>query len=315
MNANKWVVLAKKETTYGTDASPTTADIIYTNNPAVEVVSKELERTHPMSNYGKNARINIGETVKISFQMELQCDWDASADTAPSVGKVLEACNFTETINTGTDITYANNSSQNGDSLTIWVYKDGILYKVPGCRGELKGSHKSGEKVNFDFEFEGIYNPTTYKSDATFPTFTLTLNDVCIFQNGEIAIGSYASPIVDNFNWAMNNEIVKRPDANSNKGIYSIYVKNSAPTVSVDPEIVALATYNAQSLWEANTLVDLSCAFKHPSTTGFECNLTISNMQYKDVKDGERDNIMTYDINLETGGDTSVTLVFEGEAA
>jgi hypothetical protein len=315
MIAKKWAVLAKAETEYGTDAAPTTGNLIYTSNPTVELVSRELERTHPMSNYGKNARINIGETVKIAFQMELQCDWDASEDTAPSIGTLLEACNFTEAISTGSKITYTNNSTQEGDSLTIWVYKDTLLYKVTGCRGELKGTHVSGDKVNFDFEFEGLYKPSSFKTTATFPSFTVTLEDVAIFQNGEVVIGDYAAPIIANFNWAMNNELVKRPDANSDKGIFSVFVKNSAPSVSVDPEIVALATFNAQALWEANTLVDVSCAFKHPSTAGFECNLTIEDLQYKEVKDNERENIMSYDLNLEAGGDSSVTLEFEGEPA
>lgn len=315
MLSKKWAVLAKVESVYGTDPTPTTSDLIYTDNPSVEIVGKQLERTHPMSNYGKNASINIGESVKISFNMELQADWDASADSAPTIGKLLKACNFTETVNTGSNITYQNNSSQAGTSLTFYIYKDSILYKISGCRGELKGSHNSGDKINFSFEFEGIYDPDTYKSDASFPSITVTLSDICIFQNGEVVIGAYSSPIIDNFNWAMNNQISKRQDANSPKGIHSIYIAGSAPTVSIDPEIVALSTFNAQSLWESNSLVDVVCAFKHPSTAGFECNLTLSNMQYKDVKDGDRDGIMVHDLNLEVGGDTDVSLVFEGEAA
>ena len=312
MLAKKWAVLAKEEVTYGVDPSPIAADdLIYTSLPSVDREGREEERTHPMSNFGKNAVINIGETVKIGFSMELQTDWEISSDTPPSIGKVLEACNFTETIDTGVSILYTNNSNQSGTSLTFYIYKDSLLYKVSGCRGEVKGSHKAGNKVTFDFEFTGIYNPTLYAADTIYPTFTLSLEDVALYQNGEIAIGSYSSPIVDNFNWAMNNQIAKRPSANASRGIHSSFVSNAVPTVSVDPELVALSTFNANALWEANTLVEISTKFKHPSTVGKECTLTFADMQYKSVKDAEREGLLTYDINFEAGGDASVTLLFE----
>ncbi len=308
----KWAILAKLETAYGVDASPVVgSDLIYTSNPSIEIVSKSLERTHPMSGFGKNATANIGQTVKVSFSSEFLIDWNAAADTTPSIGKLLRACNFTEIISSGTKITYQNNSDQNGESLTLYIHKDGLLQKVTGCRGEVKGSHVAGEKVTFDFEFEGIYKVGS-QVDAAFPTFTVSLPKVGIFQNAEIKIGNFTSPIVQNYNWGMNNELKNRPDANSNQGIYSAFVGNSVPSISLDPEIVALSEFNARSIWENNTLVNVSAVIKDPTVSTKKCTITHTNMQYKDVKDGEREGIMTYDLNLECGGTADVKLEFVG---
>lgn len=315
MNEKLWAVLFKVEASEGVDASPSVgSDLINTGVPQVSPEVKQLERNHPQSGFGKPTAINIGEKIKVSFSMELEADWAASTDTAPSIGKVLRCCYFTETITTGNYINYQNNSALAKETATIWVYKDGLLRKVTGCVGEVKSSMVSGEKVTVEFEFTGRY-VDGYASDATFPTFTVSLSDVVIFQNAAVAIGSHTSPMIQNMNWAMNNAIDARPDANSDKGIHSLLATNAAPTCSADPELVALSTFNAFSAWEASSLVTLSAQLKNPNTAAHKCTLTMANMQYKDIADAARVGLLTYDLNFECGGDADVSFKFEGDAS
>jgi hypothetical protein len=311
MLEKKWAMLAKIESSYGTDATPVIGtDLIYTTLPTIEPITRTIERSMPMSNYGAPSMLNIGDGVKITFQVELAADWVASSDTVPSIGTLLRACNFTQTINASTSIVYQNNSSQDGESLTIYFHKDGIRRIILGCRGNVKAACKAGDLVVFDFEFTGKY-AEGYSTDQTFPSFTPSLSTACVFTEGEVEIGAYAAPIIEAFNFDAGNVVSKRPSANEAQGILSYFISNAIPVMDVDPEVVALSTYNPFTAWDANSLIDCQTVFKEKGSGTKQCLLEIADLQYGDLKDGSaREGIMTYALNFKAGADADVAFTF-----
>ena len=93
----KRVILAKLETTYGTDASPAAADAILCRNLNINAMEgSQVEREFIRPYFGSSGAIRVENYVKMDFETELA--GSGTAATAPEWGTLLKACNFTETI-------------------------------------------------------------------------------------------------------------------------------------------------------------------------------------------------------------------------
>ncbi|MBE0568729.1 MAG: hypothetical protein IH577_03515, partial [Deltaproteobacteria bacterium] len=72
MFKNSALVLAKMETEYGTDPTPTKlANAILCDLPEIEFVMKKLDRLNVKPFLGNRPAINIGEAMKIKFNTEV----------------------------------------------------------------------------------------------------------------------------------------------------------------------------------------------------------------------------------------------------
>lgn len=93
----KRVILAKIESTYGTDASPVAADAILCRNLNINAMEgSQVERDFIRPYFGTSGAIRVENYVKMDFETELA--GSGAAATAPEWGTLLKACNFTETI-------------------------------------------------------------------------------------------------------------------------------------------------------------------------------------------------------------------------
>lgn len=93
----KRVILAKLESTYGSDASPAAADAVLCSNlnlSAMEGSTVERDFIRPF--FGASGMIRVENYVKLDFETELA--GAGTAGTAPEFGTLLKACNFSETI-------------------------------------------------------------------------------------------------------------------------------------------------------------------------------------------------------------------------
>src|SRR4030067_1667568 len=119
---NKAVILAKVETTYGTDPVPTAgANAILCSAPEIDGAGKRLERENTKSTYGARLGVNIGEGINIKFTTELK--GSGSLGVVPEFGLLFRACNFTETITPNTKVDYdPNSNADTGESITSYFY-------------------------------------------------------------------------------------------------------------------------------------------------------------------------------------------------
>lgn len=299
---NKAVILAKIETAYGTDPTPTpAANAILCSVPVIEPVGRRLERENTKSVYGARLGVNIGEALKITFATELKGNGSA-VDTPPEIGPLFRACNFTETITATVKVDYdPNSNADTGESITIYFYRHDILHKVSGCRGTFNMELKAGEYGKVNWEFTGIYQGPV---DSSIPAGAYNQTMPPRFLSAAFQIDSY-SAVIENLKIDIANEIAKRPDANAATGIVEYFIKERMVKGECDPEVVALGTKDFWDKWSSSALMALTATVG--SVAANKCLITGPKVQLDTLKYGDREGILTYAMPLiftpDTGND------------
>lgn len=156
----KRAVLAKIESTYGTDPTPTgSANAILVKNLeitplAATTVARDLIRAY----LGSDEELLADNHVECSFDVEIA--GSGAAGTAPAYGPLLRACGLSETVDAGVDVVYAPISSS-FESVSIYYNVDGILHKLTGSRGTVQIGLTAKQIPVFKFRFIGKYNAPT----------------------------------------------------------------------------------------------------------------------------------------------------------
>lgn len=312
----KAIILAKIEPTYGTDSVPTaSANAILCSQPDIEIMGRRAERPAFAGFYGKLAPINAGEGIKISFSVEVR-GAGVVPSTPPRIGALIRACNFTETIDAtpGSEFSkYDPNSAENGESVTIYFYRDGVLHKVLGCVGTFKIDAQLNEPGKIQFEFTGLY-AGTHASDAAFPS--ATFGDAAtppLFRQASFAIHSYAANI-EKLSLDIGNEVKPKKSVNGTaSGISRYFIGNRNVKGNCDPEAVALATFNPWSLWDASTPGTLTATVG--SAAQNRCIITMLNIVPDVPKYGAREGALTHGYGFTvhptvTAGNNEVSIKF-----
>ena len=204
----KGLIIAAKETTYGTDATPAGTDAIKVANINItplqsDVVSREIIRPF----LGNPEQLLANQRVELSFDVELT--GSGAAGTAPAFGILLQACGFLETVSAGVSVTYVPLSASFA-SATIYYFNDGIRHKLTGARGSFSLNAEVGQIPTLSFTFMGIYNAP---GDVTPPSTTYNDQaDPVIFKAGNTTgfqLFSYAG-CLQSVSMDLANEMVYR---------------------------------------------------------------------------------------------------------
>lgn len=163
-------ILAKTETTYGTDPTPTgAANAILVSNLSItplnaQNVSRDLIRGY----FGGSEQLVGNAYVECKFDVELA--GAGAAGTPPAYGPLLIGCGMAETTTATYHVVYDPiSSSQKGT--TIWYYVDGVKHVLNGARGTFEVKMGLGERPVLSFTFLGLDGGVTAVST---PSQTLT---------------------------------------------------------------------------------------------------------------------------------------------
>ena len=164
----KTVILAKVETTAGTDAVPTgAANAIQAFDVSITPVDAQLVPIDVITPWFGGA-INLVATscVKCSFSVLLGGAGLAATGTA--WGQLLLGCGVAET----TGLTVPNRVEYTlitdlMKTLTIYWYDDGLLHKMLGAFGNVKLSAKRGDAPKLMFDFIGVDGTPSATANAT----------------------------------------------------------------------------------------------------------------------------------------------------
>jgi hypothetical protein len=176
----KRTILAKLESTYGTDPTPTgSANAILVRNLSItplnaENVSRDLVRPY----LGASEQLIASAYVGVEFEVEMA--GSGTAGTAPAYGPLLQACGMTET-DGASDVTYTPKSASFA-SVTMYYNVDGVLHKVTGARGNVELVINARQIPVFKFTFTGLYNAP---SDASAPSVTYTAFQTPVAANSD----------------------------------------------------------------------------------------------------------------------------------
>lgn len=168
--ARKKVILAKIETTYGSDSTPTgAANALLVRNLNINPFEADSVDRNLIKPYlGRSQQVMVGQRVVIDFEVEIA--GSGTAGTAPAWGPLMRACGHSETIAAGTSVTYAPIST-GFESIVIYINVDGVLHKATGSRGTYSATWPTKDIPVLKFTFTGLWNQVT-DAVAPVPTYT-----------------------------------------------------------------------------------------------------------------------------------------------
>jgi hypothetical protein len=193
------IVLAKRETVYGTDAVPTGADnAIQTSEQNVTPLEgQDIDRGLLYPSFGASPDLLVGTHVACEYAVEIA--GAGAAGTVPGYGALLRACGMSETINGGVSVVY-DPVTLNPDSITEYYHMGATLHKQLGSRGNFRLEFPAMGVPHYMFRFLGMWVapagaalPTADFSDFLIPSEVNKANTPTVLVDGYAAILRSAS--------------------------------------------------------------------------------------------------------------------------
>ena len=286
----KRVILIEAESSYGTDPTPAATDVVLVTDlsitpQSIDVVNRDVVRPY----LGSSQQLLANTRVECTFSVEF-CG-SGSAGTAPRYGSALKACGLSETVASGTSVTYEPISA-NFSSVTIHYNVDGVRHIVTGCRGNVALSAEVGAIPTLDFTFTGIYNAPT---DTALPSVTYGNQATpLIFKNGNTTsfqLLSFAGAL-QSLNFDIGNSIVYRELVGGTK---EVLLTDRAANGSVTIEAPTLAQIDYFTAALSDTALG-NLTVTHGTTAGNICRLSSTKVDIGDVSYGEMDGVTMLEI-------------------
>ena len=164
----KTLILAKLETTQGTDAAPAAADALLISDATFSVEYDNKDRNLIRPTMGHGGTLVGTRHLKIDFSVELA--GSGAAGDAPAWGRLLLACAFAETATPGQMVEYTPVSDAL-KSLTIKYSADGVIHTALGCMGTVTFDMTEGERPTLKFSFVG-FDGGSQAAAAPTPNYT-----------------------------------------------------------------------------------------------------------------------------------------------
>jgi hypothetical protein len=305
--SRKRLILAKTETTYGTDSTPAGTDAVLVRSLEVtplesDVVSRDLIRPY----LGNSDALLANARVRCSFEVELA--GSGTAGTAPRYDALLKSCGMSGTVVASTSVTYAPVSSS-FSSCTIVYNVDGVQHKLTGARGTVTMNCQLGQIPTLQFEMTGIYNAPT---DTAQPAVTYSNQATpLIFKEGNTSgfqFFSYSGCLsMVSFNLA--NEIVYRELIGCTK---EVLITDRKPAGEVMIEAPTIATKDYFTIALGSTTGNLT--FLHGTTAGNRVTFTASQADVTQPTYSDQDGIqmltLPYVALPTTAGNNEFSLAF-----
>lgn len=289
-------VLAKTETTYGVDPTPTGAANAMLSKGALPqpLLGNRVTRDLDRSVLGAQSEINTGPYVTVAFSIEIA--GAGSAGTAPKYGPLLQACGMSETISAGVSVTYAPvSSSASLKSVTIYYYVDGQQHIIKGARGNVKLNLSRNQIPTYEFEFTGLYTRPTAVANPSLtvtgfqvpfavtktntPTFTLQGTAV----NCESFTADYGNTIT--YRNLIGSEAVELTD------------RNVRGSVTIEAPAIGTKDYFAAAEAHAGVTTGV-VQLIHGTTAGNIIQLDAPAVQLGNISLGNSDGILTYTMDM-----------------
>lgn len=308
MDVRKTVVLVKAETTYDTDPTPTsTVDALLAMGVEVKENAGVIPRDAQWKFLGQYPSL-LGEQWA-EVKMRIPVIGSGEANTAPRIGALLKACGHSETILSGVSVTYAPTSSNHG-SCTIYVYKDGRLHILTGCRGTGKIGYEAGKALYMEFNMMGRYIVPTVASLPGTVTYESTVKVPPVCKSSTFTYNSKTTLVVGILEMDFGVNVVKRTSLNDANAIKGFEITGREPKFTIDPEAQFETSYAFRSDW-LTTQRSISVVATRAAGNIITLNIPQSNITGITYED--REGIVVEKVEgecAESSGDDSYSIVF-----
>lgn len=304
----KMLLLAKKETTAGTDATPTAAAnaILCRAMMPEPITAEQVQRNLIRPWKGNSGSLTVGEHRKFTFEVELA--GAGAAGTAPAWGLLLEACGFAATITAGTDVTY-DLVSEGEPTLTLYGYIDKTKFAITNAKGTVSFELNAKAIPVMKFEFLGVYIVAT--EEVAMPTGV----DYAAFIQPK-TVGKVNTPTFSFYGLAACTSAfsINLANALAWRELINCAAPHSPdrqPTGSVTMEMPSVTTKNWAEVVRESTVG--ACQLVHGTTAGNIVELAMPAVQCKPFTLQDDQSIaminMPFDINPILGNDELSVIV------
>lgn len=289
----KALVLAKEESTYGTDSVPTnTANALLAFNPRINPVGDKVVRDPVRDTVSPSAGIIGSRYAELAFETEYYSA--GAAGVASRWGDLLEACSETETIVASTSVTYKPNSlGTSAKSVTIYAYFDGRLHKLTGCVGNVELVIVAGQPLRLRWTFRGLYVAPTSVAVPT-PTFETGVDAPPKAESLTFTYNALSTLVARQLSINLGNQIANRPDVNAATGVKGFVVTHRQGGGTMTLEAFPPSTFDVFADWVASTLRQLQFAIG--TGAGKVLTVTAPKVMVDDIRQGEGDGVELFEV-------------------
>lgn len=296
----KTVLLAKLETSYGTDAVPTgVANAMQIANVSYDLTYDSVERQILRPHFGAQQSLHNTRFGKLTFEVELAPS--GIAGTAPAWGTLVRACAMAETITATTRVEYSP-VTDGQESASMYFYLDGAYHKLLGAMGTFELSMNEGEIPMLKFEITGIDAGTL---EGALPAATLTAwkTPQLVSSANSAGLkfgGTYAAGVLTGgtqfpsrgLSLTLGNDVKSRRMLSAQ----SVVIVERKATGSCQMELTAAQEVALISDINAHTLSTMS--FEHGSAAGSKVLVFAPSVQRMSPKRTDQDGIAQMSVDL-----------------
>jgi hypothetical protein len=250
------------------------------------------------TSYGTTDDQHSGYKVDINSSPTFISNYVGISKTATLTDTQGSALDSGDTIVTPAQVVYKT-ISDSIPSLTFYFYRDGLLYKFHGCRGDVNFSLTTSQPSRASFTFQGIFDTVVTDAAVPTPTFDVDTVDAPSFKGGTFTIDRTTAEI-SSLNLSLNNQLVFPADPNQAQGFKAPIIVGRNVTGSFDPALTLVATRDLMSSYTNNTEVLLNAQFG--SSTGNSFGLTIPSAKLTSNNPGDRSGVATTSNNFAATG-------------
>ena len=289
----KRTILLKKESSSGTDASPTGGSnaILVKNLEVTPIESDEVSRDLLRGYLGNSDVLLANRRATVTFSVELA--GSGTAGTAVQWGPALEACALVHT-DASTTNTYAPTSDPAAmSSVSIYCNYDGTNHAIIGARGTFSISAEVGSIPEVSFTLTGKYAaPAT----VSLPSCTYQKQaSPLIFKNDNVSgfeiFGSSLS--LQSWSFDMNNTTVYRELIGSTAS-KEVLITDRSPSGTLSIEAPSLSSKNFFSI--ATGSATGTNKWTHGTTAGNKVEISCPQTDVNAPTYGESDGIQTLEL-------------------
>lgn len=293
-----WVaaVLAKKETTYGTDAVPTAAanGVLTRNYSARPLEVDQLERNLDSADYGAQPSTPSNKRRTISYEVEIA--GSGAAGTAPAWMELLEGCGMAPAVlAAGVDAQQRFAASGVApSSVTHYDFLSDQRRKALGCAGTFSMDFTAGAYPFFGFEWTGLV-PAASPFDKSAP--------------GAVTLTRWKKPVevnIDNTVFTLDGYAPRLRSWKADAGV-SVAVRNLVGSRYVrrgNHALRSTAVIEAPDVVTKNYLTSLSegslvaFALTHGTVAGNIIELSSAKVQITAISESKEDDIVMWTIEM-----------------
>lgn len=241
----------------------------------------------------------LGERSGVcSFTAEMRGTGAAGMEAGLAI--LLQACVLKKTL----EVYQVHSTHTDDKTISIDVWEDGVKKGLAGASGTVTFDGEVGKRMFLKFEFSGVWQVPV---DEALPAYAPATTAPMLIQGGTFTLATESIKI-SKFSLNMGCNVVPRMDPDAAGGIAYYMITDFEPLLSIDPEAQLIAGYDYHGAWLAGTEAAVSLAINDGTD---KVTFTLPKVQYRDIKEGDREGIQIYDITGQcnhSAGNDSVKL-------